>query len=472
MNSFPRWLMFASALAILTLLCGGVWFHLAQKQYVRQEAERHLQSVVQLKVDRIADWLEERLADASVLIERPHFVETSKRWLQNSQAEALSKELLLEFRALQGYYRYTDVLLVDSDGQVRLSLSGYSGSLRPDAAKTLIAAFRERHLKLDLHAGHNGSEPYVDVIAPLFAESDKASGPLGAVVLRMDANQKLYPIIHSWPTPGTSAETLLVRKDGDSVLFLNNPLHQSDAALKLRIPLSREDVPAVMAALGKEGIAAGKDYRGVEVLSALKAVPNSPWLLIGKRDSAEVFTGLRFRFVLIGSLILCIAALFATAAGMLWQWNQKSNLELEKKKTQQYLDVANIMIIALDTEANVTMVNRKGCEVLGYPERDILGKNWFEHFIPKMVHDEFKTIFSEIVAGRVKMHEYAENCVLTRNGEEKLIAWHNAVITDRHGSIVGTLSSGEDITDRKRMDTLLKESEARYRRHRVFDQKC
>ena len=595
--------MAASALAILTLLCGGAWFYSAQQRHFRQEVERNLQSVGQLKVDRINDWLEERLGDASVLVERPHFVETAARWLRDPQAED-AEELLVQFRSLQGHHHYEDVMLVDVHGQVRLSLNGRHGPLPQDAAKTLAAAFHERRPKLDLHADSAGLAPHVDLIAPLFAKDEKASEPIGAVVFRIDASQFLYPLVRFWPTPSSSAETLLVRRDGDSVLFLNDLRHQPNTALKLRIPLSREEVPAVMAVLGKEGVVEGKDYRVVEVFSVLKAVPQSNWFMVAKVDAGEVLAGLRFRSVLIGTLVFAIAAFLAAAVGMVWQRNQKahyrslfqaeaarrkseeryhvtlmsvgdgvivtdaagrvellnpvaealtgwgreeasgkpleevfriineetrswvenpmrrviseglvvglanhtvlvsrdgterpiadsgapirdkdgtitgvvlvfrdqteeraaqSHLEREKEKAQQYLDVANVMVIALDADANVTLVNRKGCEILGYREQEIIGKNWCEHFLPKTVRDKMKGIFAGFIDGCLEMHEYAENLILTCNGEERLIAWHNAALRDRHGSIIGTLSSGEDITDRKRTDMSLRESETRYR---------
>ena len=128
----------------------------------------------------------------------------------------------------------------------------------------------------DLHAGPADLPPHIDVVAPLFSETRKTKDPVGAVIFQLDARQFLYPLIQFWPTPSRSAETLLVRKDGDAVLFLNDLRHQPDTALKLRIPLSRKDVPAVMAVLGKEGIVQGKDYRGVDVLSCPESRPEFP----------------------------------------------------------------------------------------------------------------------------------------------------------------------------------------------------
>ena len=131
-------------------------------------------------------------------------------------------------------------------------------------------------------------------------------------------------------------------------------------------------------------------------------------------------------------------------------------LTQEKEKAQQYLDVVGVMLIALDTSGHVTMVNRKGCEILGYQEGDILGKDWFEHFLPDKVRDEVNGAFSRIISGHLEMDEYLESVVLTNSGEARLIAWHNSILRDQDGSIIGILSSGEDITDQTAMEEALR----------------
>ncbi len=143
---------------------------------------------------------------------------------------------------------------------------------------------------------------------------------------------------------------------------------------------------------------------------------------------------------------------------------QAENL-LYKEKTlaQQYLDVAGVIILVLDSSAKVKLVNAKGCEILGYEEKDILGKNWFEHFLPVRVREDIQGIFRRLMSGDVELFKYVEDIVLCRGGEERLIAWHNTVIRDEDGRIVGTLSSGEDITQRRRAETQLRQSEECYR---------
>ncbi len=139
--------------------------------------------------------------------------------------------------------------------------------------------------------------------------------------------------------------------------------------------------------------------------------------------------------------------------------SMEAALKQEREKAQTYLDIAGVMILALDSAGNVTLVNQKGCALLGYAKQDIVGKNWFQCFIPERVRSEAVSIFGALMAGNVEPVEYVEDIVLTSNSEERIIAWHNTVLTDDTGHIIGTLSSGEDITERRQAEEALRQSE-------------
>jgi len=121
-------------------------------------------------------------------------------------------------------------------------------------------------------------------------------------------------------------------------------------------------------------------------------------------------------------------------------------IELEKEKSKLYLDVASVMFLALDREGKILLLNPRGCEILGVTKEEIIGKNWFDMFVVGEQAVQSKELFMAIVAGQKEVVEYYENKVKTKGGEERIIAWHNALLKDSSGMITGTFSSGEDIT--------------------------
>ncbi|MDD2900179.1 MAG: PAS domain S-box protein, partial [Desulfuromonadaceae bacterium] len=120
----------------------------------------------------------------------------------------------------------------------------------------------------------------------------------------------------------------------------------------------------------------------------------------------------------------------------------------EKETAQRYLDIAGVMFCALNRSGEIILINRKGSEILGYHDNELIGQNWFETCLPEAVRDKVKGVFALQLAGELTPVEFYENSVINKNGEERLIAFHNTLLHDEEG-ISGVLFSGEDITDKR-----------------------
>ena len=127
----------------------------------------------------------------------------------------------------------------------------------------------------------------------------------------------------------------------------------------------------------------------------------------------------------------------------------------EKEEARRYLDIARVAILAINVQGVVTLINRRGCEILGYEEDEVLGKRWVDHFLPARFREEVGSVFTKLMAGEVDPVEYYQNPVLTKTGEERIIEWYNTLIRDGSGKAVGTLSSGEDVTERVKAQAAL-----------------
>jgi PAS domain S-box-containing protein len=128
-------------------------------------------------------------------------------------------------------------------------------------------------------------------------------------------------------------------------------------------------------------------------------------------------------------------------------------LRKERDRSQKYLDVAGVMLVAIDSEQRVGLINKKGCEILGYKEEEILGKNWFNNFLPERVQREVQAIFQRLMCQQERtVPERHENPILTKSGDERLMAWHNSVLRDDAGKVIAALGSGEDITEQRKAE--------------------
>lgn len=139
---------------------------------------------------------------------------------------------------------------------------------------------------------------------------------------------------------------------------------------------------------------------------------------------------------------------FATVTEITQIKNIERKLRAEKELAQRYLDIASVMMVALDQAGTIAMINKKGLEVLGYSDLSMLaGKDWFSTCIPAEEVETLRQVFEQLMAGNVEPNRMIEKAVVTRDGHKRIIAWQNTVLTDETGTIIGTLSSGEDVTE-------------------------
>jgi len=141
----------------------------------------------------------------------------------------------------------------------------------------------------------------------------------------------------------------------------------------------------------------------------------------------------------------------------------EQQVRAERDEAQRYFSLAGTMLVVLGPDGCVERINRKGCEVIGAAEHEIMGKDWFRHFLPEPMRAPVRHVFDQLVAGEIEPVEFYENPIQTAGGEQRLVAWHNTLVRNDKGDIVGVLSSGEDITARRQAETSLRESQQRLR---------
>jgi PAS domain S-box-containing protein len=309
------------ALSAGIVLAGLLQYQSYRRRY-RAEVAAQLSSIAELKINDLRQYRAERLGDAAVLCGNPAFSALVRRTLAAPQDRDAKGQLQGWLKNVRSSYGYDRIRLLDVRGVTRLSVPPGLPSVNPlisgRSAQVLAAGKPEFQ---DFYINEQDGKPYLSLLAPI-RETAKGGRPLGVVVLRISPRDYLYPYIQRWPTPSRTAETLLVRKDGDDILYLNELRFQKDTALKLRIPLTRTDIPAVAAVLGRTGVMEGVDYRGEATIAAIQPVPGSPWFLAARIDASEVYGPLRRQFQLMAGFICVLLA--SAGLGMLLLWRRQS----------------------------------------------------------------------------------------------------------------------------------------------------
>jgi PAS domain S-box-containing protein len=340
---------------------------------IRSDALANLDAIGRLKGDQIETWLNERQGDAEVLMQRNDLIDDVELWFERGDAGAQAR-IARSFATLQRAYRYEAVELLDAQTPSKV---------RPASQQVLLAAALAsgKAQTSALYRDQTG-EIRLDFVAPLIKNTPAGPKPLGAVVLHTHASNYLFPLIQTWPTASRSAETLLVRRDGDSVLFLNDLRYRQGTSLNLRLPLSSLALPAAAAVReNRVQTLEGRDYRDVPVLAAVRPVRGTDWLLVAKVDLSEVQRPL-YQLVLWVALV-ALVAIFAVGFTLRRLWRQQAQshrLELLAQTAEKdrllnlFYDLPFMgMGIVEPKSLRWLHVNDRMCEILGYSRAELLG---------------------------------------------------------------------------------------------------
>ncbi len=143
--------------------------------------------------------------------------------------------------------------------------------------------------------------------------------------------------------------------------------------------------------------------------------------------------------------------------------SEQKATEKERDRAQGYLDVAAVLLAVINADQTIGLVNRRGYELLGYREDELVGKNWFDVVVPEWNREEARRIFARVVSGKAALPERDEYVVVTKSGDERTLLWKEAILRENDGRIIGAIGSGKDITDRIRAEEALRKNEAQLR---------
>lgn len=467
------------AAIVFALAGGGGLFVRSQRAEMQRRVENELNAIADLKVQQIGDWRRERLGDAQ-FFSQAAFVPRDVRAFFDHPASASAKDELVRWMTLlKGNNRYSRVSLFDARGELRLMLPEDAdppgGVLHGHVAEVL----RNPRIQMtDLHLSDEG-DVHLNISFPVFAppqrpgpESPPATNPaplLGVIVLELNPRQFLYPLIQKWPMPSRTAETLLVRREGDEVVFLNDLRHSTNPALALRISIHQKALPAARAARGEVGVRDGVDYRGVPVLAAMRAVPDSPWFLVAKVDREEIYAPLRKQVWLAGLLTGALA--LAGGLGLMAVWRGRETAFLRQDLVRQreaeaalaqerqflaaVLDNIGEAVVACNAQGALTRFNEAARELHGLPPQPIPPEEWARYY--SLFQADGKTplrkeevpLFRALQGGRVRG---VEMVVAPKGRPPRVLLVSAQPMYDAGGKLLGAVAAMHDITERKQLE--------------------
>jgi len=464
-------LFFLTAIALIFVAAGMILYHVEVRR-IESEEYRELKAIADLKASQIRGWRKERLAASKRSIESPYFREAAEILRNNPHNDRFRRRMEERLRTELDDVTHVDALLLAPDCRILASARSHSDPVDEVERQSIEKSLKKGKAVLSQFHRSKGGRIYIDTVGPVQGSNGE---PVAILMLRSDPESLLYPLINTWPTLSRTAETLVVRRDGNDVLFLNNLRHQKNTAISLRIPLTRTDVPAVQAVLGVKGFFRGQDYRGAEVMAVLLPVPESPWFIVAKVDTAEALSEARYRAGAICLVVFLFLLLSAAVTAYVYRYRQAGLYRSLYRAERRQRDARELFrttlysigdgVITTNSSGLVQNMNTVAEQLTGWREADAENKPLHDvfHIVNETTRKEAENPLDRVLR-QGKVIGLANHTVLiSRDGTEYPIADSGAPIRSETGEIVGVVLVFRDQTQERTAERALRESEEKYR---------
>jgi PAS domain S-box-containing protein len=379
----PTILLTIFALFSVGIIATGYFYSKYQSTDIARTAEEDLLFIAQLKVGQIEEWERERLGDARVLSDNVSLSNVLQRYMLRPSDNNLRKDIEQLLESVRKNYGYSCITFYDRAHNPVVQACEDSGSqaYRDFAALFDSCALSKKILFSGLQPTLTGARFRLNLFSPVFDHSGNRL--LGVMVLQIDPNRHLFPLVQKLLVQSRTLESVLIRREGSDVVYMGALRFGGDNWVEKRNPISTPLLVGSRALQGYDKIINGIDYRGVPVLAAAQKIPNFPWFLIVKEDESEIYEPLRRNNWNIGILIVFLIIGAGGGVGVLWQNNSASfyrrqlELETERRALTEHFNYltkyANDIIFLLDAQNRIVEANDRACSSYGYSYKELVG---------------------------------------------------------------------------------------------------
>ena len=458
----PNWLLIVLFIAMAIILIGGLYnFYQRQSNQIYMRKANELKSIAELKVNQILQWREERISDIEIYSSNL-VLETNGDKCQQAMFD--ENELLTlqeQYKLISTLEGYQNIFITTCDGKLLFAAQEATGPLENETLELISNVIDQEEIRFgDIYRSSQTNNLFIDIASPVFNNQHQ---PVMVLILRIDPNDALFPIIQSWPTPSKSAETLIIRKEGNHVLFLNVLRHDASNPLTITIPLTKTNVPAVQAVMGTTGEFAGVDYRGINVFSEIHPIPGTNWYMISKEDESEMLAERRSLSQYVAFMILLSIVLTISLAAYMFSRRQRIlystllDAEQIKNKTEEETRITLYSIgdgvITTDANGLVTRLNPIAESLTGWQENESIGKPLSDifHIINEQTREIVESPVHQVLQKGIIVGLANHTVLISKDGIERPIADSGAPIRNKEGEITGVVLVFRDQTEERQL---------------------
>ncbi|MFA6961632.1 MAG: PAS domain S-box protein [Opitutaceae bacterium] len=455
--------------AMIVFICvlSGFFYLRREQTIIRRGVHDEMLAIAELKAGQLEAWRNERLGDARVVASFPNLAGVIAGMAENPASETSARvELVAYLNSVLQTYAYQSVVVFDRTMTVLEILPSDSEWDRVVTPELRLQIREARDvIEQGFHRDTNGVV-HMGLLMPVRTRDGRDFA--GAVLLTLNARMQIFPLLHKWPTPSASAETELVRREGEYGVFISELRHVKNTPMEYRVSLT--DPTSLMARVlrdGACGLLEGTDYRGVPVLGVARPVAGSPWIMIAKMDQSEAYAPVRKKALQVFFAVVLMTAVGALFVKMWWQQRQRDLIQrqLTAERTARAANErlalvmrhANDVILLFDDQGRIVEFNDRVRDIYGYAPEDLRHMTVYDLHDPR-THAEVSDRFATVLATKGLVFETEH-----RRADGMIFP---VEISTQPVELEGRphlLSFVRNITERNRMIMELRASEERYR---------
>lgn len=385
-NNFQLVLTLIFVLLSTAFVIAGYVYYKAQVEDIEELTGRHLKFSAASKSAQIKSWLGERKNDAEILFKSSLIARQTQKFIANPTSES-DKNLLLEF--LNSIYKsdqYESFRIATTIGDIVYSSNEDYQTISPDSKILFDQSLSTGKCVFSgFITGNLGKKIYMNYYVPIFLEKEINEKPIAVIILRIDPNKYFYPIIQADLQIDSNLDFVLARNEGDYFLYLNKISEADSSYLSLKLPPSDKYKHLQNAKKGIDDIVYSTDYKDNTVLTSVNSISDSPWTLITKIDSVNVYKKINSAAKNIAMIIFLFIAMSGVTLGFVWTKSSEIGFkklyktEAERRaRTQQYVTLlknANDTIILFDDKGDIYEVNERATYLYGFTSQEFRNHN-------------------------------------------------------------------------------------------------
>ncbi|MHB8985933.1 MAG: bifunctional diguanylate cyclase/phosphodiesterase [Eubacteriales bacterium] len=469
-SHFSFWVLMVLLVFITTTGIAGYILYDNQKNDMKKVQQQELLARAKSKAGQVLQWRMERLEDARKIMENPFYAHHIGAFLNIKDDFDSEKEIMHWMLSMCQNFQYDSVSLLDTEGNRRLSAPINEDRIYDSDDRVLVdkVVRTKKPYFSEFHRSYTGGSIHFSLLVPILLYEGDSTSAISVLILHIEPNRFLYPLINSLPTSGQTAENLLLRRDGNDFLHLNDSIYQNESALPHKIPLDGNEFFLPLASQENEALMEGFDYRGVPVFGAMSRIPDSSWVLVTKEDQEEIYMPVKERARL--DLLIYCALLLTGVSIIYFIWRQQHakyylkqyQSELERKALTRHYEYltkyANDIILLFDDNFKIIEANERAILTYGYTHEELQRLESIVLLRPTEKREAFKL--------HLKLMEELNGLVYETVHMRKDGTTFPVEVSLRAIDVEGKKyyqGINRNITERKKFEEALKESEVRYR---------